>query len=501
MTDTFKGIITADGKKRQLPYANVLETPVPDETLSIQGAFADSKAVGDKFKEVKAETSSLKEELDSRLSESIDEISDPQNPFNNTDAITYKSGVTYSDTQADMIWIYNDTPIPIGNDITVTVYKHGFSHKMDVYIIDYDTHEILYKKRDASSNEEVRFYCGKFNRETILGISYVPSHVIGSGGHILKRTSEVNLGVGDILTFQDWESTALEFAVSLNHKGNSKTVLTDIANIVTKTNGVHTVRKDGLGDFTSVVEAVESVEDGATILIYDGVYDGTVKAFFKEIHLIGIDKNNTIIRSTNGLYAYPAMECSCGSFENLTFYAQYIQGISTEVPLGTTGAYAVHCENANGADFAKGKKLTFTNCRMISDFCPAFGCGSFADWSLELVDCDFISNQPKTRSVYNNAGSLGAFFYHDTASGTRGHSNVFIKNCTFKHTEQENTMCIYDLNNALNSVDLTFINNVSWSILNGFANSIWWRGIETPFTNNFTLDAMSYGNSENELNG
>ena len=74
MADTFKGIITADGKKRQLPYNAVVETPVSDTTLSLEGAFADSKAVGDKFKEVKAETDSLKEDLDntkSQLSESI----------------------------------------------------------------------------------------------------------------------------------------------------------------------------------------------------------------------------------------------------------------------------------------------------------------------------------------------------------------------------------------------------------------------------------------------
>lgn len=63
MADTFKGIITADGKKRQLPYGSVLETPVSDETLSIQGGFADAKAVGDKFKKVNAETDSLKEDL------------------------------------------------------------------------------------------------------------------------------------------------------------------------------------------------------------------------------------------------------------------------------------------------------------------------------------------------------------------------------------------------------------------------------------------------------
>ena len=63
MADTFKGIITADGKKRQLPYGSVLDKPVSDETLSILGAFADAKVVGGKFKEVKAETASLKEDI------------------------------------------------------------------------------------------------------------------------------------------------------------------------------------------------------------------------------------------------------------------------------------------------------------------------------------------------------------------------------------------------------------------------------------------------------
>ena len=62
MDDIFKGIITADGKKRQLPYGSVLEAPVSDETLSIQGGFADAKVVGAKFEKVKAEAASLKED-------------------------------------------------------------------------------------------------------------------------------------------------------------------------------------------------------------------------------------------------------------------------------------------------------------------------------------------------------------------------------------------------------------------------------------------------------
>lgn len=64
LADIFKGIITADGKKRQLPYRNVLETPVSDKTLEIEGAFADSKEVGERFAKVNETTDSLKEDLD-----------------------------------------------------------------------------------------------------------------------------------------------------------------------------------------------------------------------------------------------------------------------------------------------------------------------------------------------------------------------------------------------------------------------------------------------------
>lgn len=54
MTETFSGVVTSDGKKRSfLTY----------DTLTKSGVPADSKAVGDKFKEVKTETDSLKEDL------------------------------------------------------------------------------------------------------------------------------------------------------------------------------------------------------------------------------------------------------------------------------------------------------------------------------------------------------------------------------------------------------------------------------------------------------
>ena len=48
-------------------YPGLANKPIPDKTLSEEGAFADSKAVGDKFKEVKAETNSLKEDLSNKI--------------------------------------------------------------------------------------------------------------------------------------------------------------------------------------------------------------------------------------------------------------------------------------------------------------------------------------------------------------------------------------------------------------------------------------------------
>lgn len=48
-------------------YPGLADKPIADKTLSVYGAFADSKAVGDRSKEVNAETDSLKEDLSNKI--------------------------------------------------------------------------------------------------------------------------------------------------------------------------------------------------------------------------------------------------------------------------------------------------------------------------------------------------------------------------------------------------------------------------------------------------
>ena len=60
---TFKGIITADGQKRLLSYADLADKPEADSTLTTEGGFADAKTVGRKFTETTANMGKLEQQI------------------------------------------------------------------------------------------------------------------------------------------------------------------------------------------------------------------------------------------------------------------------------------------------------------------------------------------------------------------------------------------------------------------------------------------------------
>lgn len=74
MADSILKIRTQDGDK-PIGYPGLADKPVADKTLEIEGAFADSKEVGERFAKVNETTDSLKEDLGDFISDSGIEIS------------------------------------------------------------------------------------------------------------------------------------------------------------------------------------------------------------------------------------------------------------------------------------------------------------------------------------------------------------------------------------------------------------------------------------------
>nr|DAL17274.1 MAG TPA_asm: hydrolase [Caudoviricetes sp.] len=89
MADTFKGIVTADGKKRQLPYGSILDLPSSDPSLTVDGGFADAAVVGKNFKKTNDDVASLKEDLakqENRLEPIVKSNEDSKDAFYICDA-------------------------------------------------------------------------------------------------------------------------------------------------------------------------------------------------------------------------------------------------------------------------------------------------------------------------------------------------------------------------------------------------------------------------------
>lgn len=260
------------------------------------------------------------------------------------------------------------------------------------------------------------------------------------------------------------------------------------------------VDADGNGDYTSLATAVSAEPSGTTMIIKPGIYEGSVRAFNKRINFIGTDREKCIIRQTDGQYANPAIECCCGYLANLTIESKYVNGTSQEIDTNTTGAYAIHCENQNGNEsLAVGDCLTIHNCNIMSDFFPALGVGSFKDWSLNITNCNIVSNQISGRGKYSTSGGLGALYFHDM-NGEKGTAKINVKDCIIKTGSLSYTICPYDLEQSGANIECEFINNTIYSAVNGFSDSIYWRGVTTPFGNNIHLSNLSHGNTGSALN-
>lgn len=405
----------------------------------------DPEEVEDKLSKLKEETSSLKEDLVIN-----DIISNSYSNINLINKLSFINGAYIHYRNGEII------------SSSAYSYSKNFPTKGGVvYECDSDTAHICFY--DINGN----YISGTVVNQTTGGVIYGSEFVSPNNAYSMCISMTTNTISG----------------VNLCIKTTHKIVIVDI---------------NGSGNYTSVVEAVANEPENSVILVKPGVYDGTVQAFEKRIILIGTDRNTCVIRSTNGGYNYPAINGSCGYFENLTVLSEYVNGVSSEISVtADTAAYAFHCENEYGV----GKTLEFHHCTLKSDFFSALGIGVRKDFTLILDDCELINNQTENRgpnySAYGSDGKgLGAMFLHDSV-GEQGNSYLKIKDTVFKSTLGY-AMCLYNARGGNNKVYCEFINNTLYDEKSGLTNNLFKRG--GTFENVFVIKNISHGNTNDELN-
>lgn len=256
---------------------------------------------------------------------------------------------------------------------------------------------------------------------------------------------------------------------------------------------------NGSGDYTSVLDAMQAEPEGTVIFIKPGVYNQDMTACLKKrVILIGADRNQCIIRDTDGRYGHHPLYVSCGYFSNLTIEAPFVDGESQTVGVDDLGAYAVHIDTDE--DYAIGKQCEFHHCNIRSDFFPAVGLGMRKDATYIFDDCTMENGQIAGRGDYSDAGSLGALYFHDS-NGEQGDQYLTLKNCVLK-SKLKYAMCPYMVNRTTqnNRVYCNFISNVLYSDVGHYTDNVWFRRDPfNPDTGIFSIE-IGYGNSISTLN-
>lgn len=255
---------------------------------------------------------------------------------------------------------------------------------------------------------------------------------------------------------------------------------------------ITSVKKDGTGDFTTLTQAVAAAQNGDVILVFPGNYENEeVQGWGKNISIIGINKEQTIISNNLCDYNSPPIEFGAGLLKNLTFISKYNE---SNFNLHATKSYALHIEDNN----LYNKKLLVENCSLISEVSYGLGMGMRGGCNVEFNNCII-------EGYYS-----GSLFFHDADDPLyNGVQNAHFINCRLLTNTASTTFSgvridTQDVDGS--TINVEFIDNVNVNIQNGIVNHRFRNG-RTDVTYdsidnmpNFNLTYSSFGNNDTSLN-
>lgn len=269
------------------------------------------------------------------------------------------------------------------------------------------------------------------------------------------------------------------------------------------------VAKDGSGHFSSLNDAFDYVEQGSDVfvLLKEGVYDEVVNVNekYKNVTLLGTDKEKCIIQNTTGVYKNSPFLIS-GNFrlENLCFkmtldnvgtFVPTYDGSNSDTVFETFPGYALHIDwqSLNPDEPAYG---LIKDCKLYSEAFPCVGMGLSKNQTVEFDGCEMVRNVIDDRYYILNGGTvtnawLGAFLCH--CAGDTGSPNqlLILRNNSLSTNKGKAGLLRSDLPGGS---DMTVLaqNNTFCSATDGADSLEWWE--------QKNLHEDSFGNTATNLN-
>lgn len=253
------------------------------------------------------------------------------------------------------------------------------------------------------------------------------------------------------------------------------------------------IEVDKIGDIKSVRDAVSAIKEEGTVKVNSGTYIDDIDAIGKTVHLVGINKNSTIIRTENSSRETPPLEATSGSVSNMTFYASWPSGMVR--PSDGRTPYAAHIDYDEEAN----KTLVIEDCDFTSDWNAAVGIGMRVGFNLIFRRC----------KLHSTADGLGGVFFHDaTTDSLRGESWITFEDCEIT-SDGRHALSIQAQGTEADVINCKFVRcniyskragkTINWS---DNANSVIGATVASHLagdnlfgTKNFRLDQGSYGNN------
>jgi hypothetical protein len=177
---------------------------------------------------------------------------------------------------------------------------------------------------------------------------------------------------------------------------------------------MYIVSKTGVGDFTDIQTAINTVPEGSKIYICAGVYYTNLQCA-KEIEIIGASKHSVTIYNDYNDYARPPLSCSKGKFKNLTFYAK----CPATIP-AVANTYACHIDGFSTAGLTEQRIIESVDCMFISELNPAIGAGTSYMTTFRFVDCEFTA----IKKFELTGTEKGGFYCHGSSNNTAGANQI-----------------------------------------------------------------------------